>query len=95
MYKINVENKFEKLKYVVNIEDLKKLQSYLFLIFKKEFDCEVSLNISFEKIKNIAKHYNKLFKDIDFANLDYLTDCQKPLVLTNYKESIIYKISKI
>lgn len=95
MYKIDAVNKNEKIKFTVTFEDLYNLHSYLFFVFKKEFECEVELNISFGKIKEITKHYNKLFDDIDLVNLDYLADCQSPLVLTNYKESIIYKISKI
>lgn len=95
MYKINALNTYEKVKFIVSFEDLQNLHSYLFLIFKKEFENEVSLNISFEKIKNIAKHYNQLFDNIDIKNLDYFVNCQNPLVLKNYKESIIYTISKI
>lgn len=95
MYKIDAVCKYETIKFTVTFEDLENLQSYLFAIFKKELDSEVSLNFSFRKIQGVVKHYNKLFENIDFNNLDYLADCQTPLVLTNYKESIIYKISKI
>lgn len=95
MYKIDAVCRYETIKFTVTFEDLENLQSYLFSIFKKELDREVSINVSFGKIKGVVKHYNKLFENIDFANLDYLTDCQNPLILTNYKESIIYKISKI